>query len=100
MVLHKWVIAKAIDKTIQELDELPKDFHQLLSILLETGTELGFAVSEATNKKLDAISGTTKTAKLAKKILKLKPDPSLAQEIVLGLLEILVERGERWAGKS
>ena len=98
--LHRWVVAEAIEHTLSLLDELPKDIHLLLSLLLEAKTSLGLSVSEPAAKKLAGVSGSSKTGKLAKQLLSLSTTEARYDELNAALFTTLLERGERWRDLS
>ena len=94
--LHRWVVAEAIEHALSLIEELPKDIHLLLSVLLEAKTALGLPINEPTANKLAGISGSSKTGKLAKQLLTLTTAKACYDELNAAMLATLVERGERW----
>ncbi|TWU04409.1 DUF6493 family protein [Stieleria varia] len=93
--LHRFVISQSIEFTILHLEELPIDIQLLLSVLLESSSDLGIAPGQTLAEKLSAISGSSKTAKLAKQLVKLTEATS-RQDLDSLVLATFVQRGERW----
>ncbi len=96
--LHAYVIALILDQWLAAQDELPRDAHYLLTLILELNIKLGISLSENACLPLDKVKGSSKTAKLSKKLLQHHPEkPGHAvNEALLQQLEQRVARAERW----
>jgi hypothetical protein len=97
--LHAEVMGYATEELIVSYETLPKDVHHLLTVFLDILSQLGKEPSPALREKLSPIKGSTKTAKLAKKVLALKDSTSEGiRESRVELLESRVALAERWSG--
>lgn len=72
-VLHKFVCARLVQTLFSEIESLPDDAHHLLTPLLDWLTEVGKPLNVATRSVLATVNGSSKTAKLAKSLLKHEP---------------------------
>ena len=93
--LHQYVICTIVDQLIASLQELPRNAHLLLSLLLELHTELNYAVPEQTLQKLAHLKGSSKSAKLASKLRSIESDQTPVH-IFAQAIEKRIEKAERW----
>jgi len=63
---HKLWVKSFIEGYIENLDEWPKSFHQVMELLLEVCHQLEVSVTTKVNTKLETIKGSSKLAKIAK----------------------------------
>jgi len=91
-----------LERLLVVYDELPRDAHYLLALLQELHAQLGLKLPGAAVAKLQAVVGSSKTARLAKALSVFAPNqPALAcDEARLMTLEARLDRAERWAGKG
>ena len=96
--LHSLIIAEIIEKWLENQEELPPKSHDALSLLLELQTELGLSITDKVKNLLVKVKGSTKSAKLAKNLLKHSPEKptTVFEEALLMQIESRVERVERW----
>ena len=98
--LHAWTVARLATDVVAGFEELPRDAHHVLTLLLELLTELGLGLDETACTPLEALKGSSKTAKAAKALLALEGvgNASKMQQAAVQVLEARVSRAERWAG--
>ena len=99
------VIARTLARWLAAQNELPRDAHHVLALLLELLTTLGLPLDPAARKPLESIAGQTKTATLARRPLNLTPANgkstieirhSFAHANLLQL-QARLNRAERWS---
>jgi hypothetical protein len=97
--LHTWFAAEALQGFLAGLDSLPRDAHFVLSLLHELLVDLGMALSPAAARPLEAIHGTSKTAKTAAAMRELlgQSNPAEFRQAGLQLLESRIARAKRWS---
>jgi uncharacterized protein DUF6493 len=98
--LHQWAVLRTLDAMLTHLPAIPRDLHHLLTPLLECASLTGQVLSGEAQARLQAITGASKTAKLAGQLLKLKADPRKMPPIRQEALAACVGRAERWAALS
>ncbi|MEZ6042927.1 MAG: DUF6493 family protein [Planctomycetaceae bacterium] len=91
------VVTAIIDSVIASWSELPGDAHHLLSVQLEALMRINGCLTDAARKPLSQLTGSSKTAKLAKQLLTLsRSDRSTARKAaLLEGVECRVQRAER-----
>jgi hypothetical protein len=94
-LLHTHVCARIIQEACRAFTEVPRDFHHLLSPLLEWLTVLEQDVGEPLRALL-AKSRSGKTGMLAQKLMQLQKSASKKQEIDMQVLQSRTERARRW----
>jgi hypothetical protein len=94
--LHHWAVLGTIDSALATCDSIPKDLHHLLTLMLESGTVVGKSISTEAAAKLKTIKGASKTAKLAKQLLKLSDAEAAMAEVRAQGCEAVIARAERW----
>lgn len=97
--LHAWFVACCAQRLVGAWDKPPRDAHHLLTLLLEVMTQLRLGLDDNARTRLGSVKGSSKTAKLAKKLLTLEPDhhhPAM-DAARLRMAEARIERAERWA---
>jgi uncharacterized protein DUF6493 len=100
--LHAWTAARLISMVVASFEQLPRDAHHLLTLLVELHTDLGLALDDAVRDSLASVKGASKTAKAAKSLLAHEGTsfpPRIRQAAVLAL-EARIERAERWTAAS
>jgi hypothetical protein len=100
--LHAWFAAKTLLACLRQVDELPRDFHFILSLLNELMVESGMALDSTVRSRLEAIRGSNKSAKSAAALLKLDPQPRSRKldEAGLQVLEARIARAARWGSSD
>ncbi|TVS19870.1 MAG: hypothetical protein EA424_06890, partial [Planctomycetaceae bacterium] len=91
------VVAAVLDELIASWESPPRDAHHLLEIQLELLLEIGSSLSERASKALKDITGSGKSAKLAKQLRALKSsddNPKFRQALLEGLA-VRLTRAER-----
>ncbi len=97
--LHQLVIARTLARWLAAQNELPRDAHHVLALLLELLAALGLPLDPAARKPLKSITGKSKTATLARRLLNLtptEPTPAFTQANLLQL-QARINRAERWS---
>ena len=97
--LHAWFAASVLESLVASYEELPRDAHHVLSLLLELLTDLGMALNPDARQTLDGIRGSSKAAKAARGLLALEINeaaPAMKQAKAK-LLENRIVRAERWS---
>jgi len=94
--LHHWSVFRVLDGAVSRLAQVPADLHHLLSVLLETATLTGQALTEAACARLQSIPGASKTTRLGKKLLGLEMTPTKMTQVRAAALSASVARAERW----
>ncbi|MEM9348164.1 MAG: DUF6493 family protein [Planctomycetota bacterium] len=100
--LHAWFAAYCLQRLVANWQAPPRDAYHVLSVLLEVLMKLEFTLDQAAEKTLAAVSGSSKTAKLAKRLLKLEAkaeNPALSR-VFAQQAQARVERAERWAAAN
>jgi hypothetical protein len=95
-LLHHWSVCLTLETVVAQLDETPRDLHHLLAVLLESATVTGRALNDVACAVLNNITGSSKTAKLAKQLLALKPNLQHMQTVRQAALEAALAKAERW----
>jgi hypothetical protein len=100
--LHGWFAATALLAYLRHVEDFPRDFHFILSLLNELMVESGMALDPAARSRLEAIRGSNKTAKSAAALLKLDPQPHSPKLYQAGLLvlEARIARCTRWGSSD
>jgi len=98
--LHTYVVAGILRGWLEKQTELPRDGHYVLSLLSELLNQLGWALTDEQQLPLKEIKGSSKTAKLAKSLLKLgfTNQSSVFKGAMLLQLESRIDRALRWQG--
>ena len=94
--LHQASVFRTIHEFISCLDSSRKDLHFALTPMLEAALQSGFAVEAGCRQLLESVSGSSKTAKLAKQILQIEPDHQKQMVTRVQAATAVVERAERW----
>ncbi|MGN6543866.1 MAG: DUF7824 domain-containing protein [Aureliella sp.] len=94
--LHHWVVLEALDHCIVQLPEMPKDLHLILGQMLESAMVLEAAPSAEACEKLKALTGKTKTGRLATELLQLSASSAWKRRIDELICSATLERAERW----
>ena len=94
--LHHWSVFATLDHFLARLAATPKDLHQLLTPFLESATQVGRIPSDESRSVLQSISGSSKTAKLAKQLCGLSPDASRMISVRDAALSSRLNRGRRF----
>ncbi|MBT3202639.1 MAG: hypothetical protein HN350_22290, partial [Phycisphaerales bacterium] len=100
--MHAHVVAGILQRWLTAQKQLPRDAHHALSLLIELLAALGTPLSDEARGTLEGIKGSSKTAKLARKLLTHKPETptSMLAEAMLQHLKTRVSRAERWMKNS
>jgi hypothetical protein len=88
------LVASVLDRLIASWQTPPRDAHHVLELQLELLMETDAALSEAARRPLQSLSGSSKTAKLAKQLLKLSAPPDRSRRRTV-LVEALANRLNR-----
>jgi hypothetical protein len=96
--LHAYVAGGVLRRWLAGQEKLPDDGQHLLAPLLEIAVRMGWSLTDAEKRSLAAVSGTSKTAKLAKELMRLERSKASAEErqALVQQLEARLRRGERW----
>ena len=99
--LHHWFTTLALDKLIAELgadEKLPRGSDKILEVYLNGAVDLELQPSSEMMDVLRAQKGASKTAKLAKKIVALKPreESPKRKQALISSLSARIERAKRW----
>jgi hypothetical protein len=94
-LLHTHVCAGIIQAACSAFTEVPRDFHHLLSPLLEWLTVLEQDLNEPF-RALVAKAKSGKSGMLAQKLMRLQRSSSKRREILLQVLQYRTERARRW----
>jgi hypothetical protein len=100
--LHTWFTVEVLQGILVGLDPLPRDAHFVLSLLRELLVDLGMAISPMAARPLEAVHGTSKTAKTATALRELQgqSNPEKLRQAGLQLLESRIARAKRWSVRS
>lgn len=94
------VVATALESLIAAWNEIPRDGHLVLSLLLELLTGLKRGPSDLVVIRISSLSGKNKAALTAARLLALKSaeKPEIAQQALLEGVRSRIERAERSVG--
>ena len=96
--LHAWVVAGMLGHLVARWQELPKNGHHILELLVELLAQLGQALDPGVSAALGGIKASGKSAKIARQLLALKQTDNAAMEAARqAALQARVARAERWA---
>ena len=100
--IHAWTLMGSLDRLIAAYEELPKDAHHVLALLLQLHVQFGVAIPPETSTALTGLKGSSKTSKLAKSLVTLSPDEPSADCTAARMLsaEAQIARAERWSSVS
>jgi len=96
--MHAHVSAFILQHWLAARRELPRDTHYILTLLLDLLARLGLPLADETRGVLEGLKGSSKTAKLASRILNVKPEAptQMHAEAMLQHLDSRLSRAERW----
>jgi len=96
--MHGHVVACILERWLARQTGPHRDTHHVLTLLLELLSRFGLPLADEARGVLENLKGSSKTAKLARKLLSHEPEapkPMLAEAMVQHL-EGRVARAERW----
>lgn len=98
-VLAERIVAEIIDQLMASWASLPRNAHYVLSLQAELLANLGHAPCDKTRQVLGTVKGSSKTAKLAKRLLEMRADGSSSamHQTILDAAEGRLARAERIA---
>ncbi|NLH16119.1 MAG: hypothetical protein GX455_06040 [Phycisphaerae bacterium] len=96
--LHAYVCCGILRRWLAGQETLPDDAHHLLSLQLELSVQIGWTLSETEKRPLAGVSGSSKTAKLAKDLIRCEFSRPSAEhrQALIQQLEARLRRGQRW----
>lgn len=96
--LHAWVVAGILGHLAASWQEVPKNGHHILELLLELLARLGQALAPDASAALGGMKCSGKSAKLVKQLLSLEAvDNGAMAEAREMALQARIARAERWA---
>ncbi len=95
---HKMAVAIILQEFFDRLADLPKDAHHLLQLLLDLMVELEQGLDDSTRRRLAEVKGTSKSAKLARRLCALEtaPDSTVIWEAQARAVESRLRLAEGW----
>jgi hypothetical protein len=97
--MHAWVVAAMLERHVTGWEELPKNGHNALELLMELLTQLGLGLAAGARETLGTVKVGGRSGKLVKQLLGMTAQENGAMDGVReAMLAARVARAARWAG--